>query len=304
MEQTTDATGIKYNRGFVKKLWIGTCFYEVKGFSPYITSLVSTIRALEVMKLPWEYKEISGDSYVDRAKNALLNAFLDDQEATHFFMIDSDESWDPESFLRVLRAAMCGAELVGGSYPCKNNWGFFGCVPKKEVGEDGLEYFIGEELGDMRLLEMYCIPGGFTCYSKAALKRAEPLLKTYHQIEVGTGKLISQIEFFRCNIEEDGGRIGEDVYFQKRFSEAGGKILLEPNCTIGHYGIQRWQGNYQELILKEKAEAESIKDLNTAFDTLNANLANLHDFEVKLENPAFVDALRCKIKEKRECGLT
>lgn len=299
MDQPTDATGISYNRGFVKKLIIGTCFYEVKGYSPYITSLVATIRALELMKLPWDYKEISGDSYVDRAKNAMLNNFMDDQEATHFFMIDSDESWTPESFLRVLRAAMMGAELVGGSYPCKNNWGFFGCVPKMEPGEDGLFYHIGQEIGDVRLLEMHCIPGGFTCYSKAALKRTEPALKVYKQLDIGTNEILSQVEYFRCNVEDDGGRIGEDVYFQKRYQEMGGKVWLEPNCTIGHYGIHRWQGNYQEKLLKEKAEYESMADINQAFDTLNANLANLHDFETKLGNPEFVEALRCKIKEQK-----
>lgn len=295
-EPTTDATGKNYNRGFVKKLWICTCFYEVRGFSPYIVSLIATIRALELMKLPWEYKEVSGDSYVDRAKNTLLNSFMDDQEATHLFMIDSDESWDPESFLRVLRAAMMGAELVGGSYPCKNNWGFFGCVPKQEIGDDGLQYYIGEQIDDIRLIECHCIPGGFTCYSKAALKRAEPNLKTYNCIEVGKDECVSQIEYFRCNIEDDGGRIGEDVYFQKRYQEMGGKVLLEPNCTIGHYGIQQWKGNFQEKILKEASDHKAAQNINDEFETLNANLANLGDFGKKLENPEFVNAIRERIK--------
>lgn len=282
-EPTTDATGINYNRGFVKKLWITTPFYEVKAWSPYIVSLVGTIRALEMMKLPWDYKEISGDSYVDRAKNTLVNSFMDDQEASHLFMIDSDHGWHVEAFLRVLRAAMMGAELVGASYPCKNNWDFYGCVPKQQEAEDGRLYFIGEEVGEVRLLEMMCVPGGFVCYSKEAFKRAEPLLKTYTNFDIGTQQNISFVEYFRCNIEEDGGRIGEDVYFQKRYSEAGGKILMEPNATIAHFGVQKWEGNYHEKLLREKAQREAAKCGMTALDALEGNLKNLEALKEKLE---------------------
>lgn len=282
-QQTTDTAGVNYNRGFVKKLWITSAFYEVKAFSPYIVSLVGTIRALEHMKLPWEYKEISGDSYVDRAKNTLLNSFLDDQEATHLFMIDSDHGWEVEAFLRVLRAAMMGAELVGASYPCKNNWDFFGCMPKQEEGDDGKLYLIGQEIGDVRLLEMHCIPGGFTCYSKAALKRTEPNLKTYTSYDIGTKQFVNFIEFFRCNIEDDGGRVGEDVYFQKRYTEMGGKIWMEPNAKIAHFGIQKWEGNYHEKLLREKEQREAAEQGITALEQFEGNLKNLEALKEKLE---------------------
>lgn len=299
---------LKIENKFVKKLWITSAFYEVKAFSPYIVSLVATIRALELIKIPWEYREISGDSYVDRAKNTLLNNFLDDQEATHLFMIDSDHGWTPDAFLRVLRAAMLGAELVGASYPCKNNWDFFGCVPKMQEHE-GINYHIGEEIEveiegkpeTIRLLEMYCIPGGFVCYSKAALKRTEPALKIYQQLDLGTQEMVSFIEFFRCNIEEDGGRIGEDVYFQKRFSEMGGKILMEPNAKIAHFGIQKWEGNYHEKLLKEKAAIENETSMASAMDSIVANISNLQEVAKQMEDPAYVETLKAKIKE-RSCA--
>ena len=281
---------MKIVNNFVRKIILGTCFYEVKGFSPYIVSLVATIRALELMKLPWDYKEISGDSYVDRAKNTLLNAFMDDQEATHLFMIDSDHGWTPDAFLRVLRAAMMGAELVGASYPCKNNWDFFGCVPKMQE-HDGQLYHIGEEIeveaegkpDTVRLLEMHCIPGGFVCYSKAALKRTEPALKVYQQFDLGTKEMVSFVEYFRCNIEADGGRIGEDVYFQKRYAEMGGKIWMEPNAKIAHFGIQKWEGNYHEKLLREKEQREAAEQGITALDEFEGNLKNLEALKEKLE---------------------
>lgn len=300
--QTTDMAGMKFNHGVVKKLVIGTAFYEVKAYSPYVTSLVDTIKALDFIKLPWDYYELSGDSYVDRAKNSLVNRFMDDAEASHLMIIDSDESWDVKGFLRVLRAAMCGAELVGGSYPCKNNWGFFGCIPKTMVDpDDGLVYPIGYECGDIRLIECHCVPGGFLIYSKAAFKRTEPALKTYRSVDITNGnREVTSVEYFRCNIEEDGGRIGEDVYFQKRFQECGGKVYLEPNVTIGHYGVQRWQGNFQEKLLKDRADYEQVQTVSDAFDQLNAGIDQLDGIVKNLDNPEYVDALKAKIAEKRK----
>ena len=104
---------------------------------------------------------------------------------------------------------------------------------------------------------MWCIPGGFICYSREAFERTKPLLKSYQAPE--TGEWI--LEAFKCNIEENGGRVGEDVYFQQRYKESGGKIWLEPNMTIQHYGVKAWEGNYQNFLLKQKKETPvSIED--------------------------------------------
>lgn len=224
------------------KLIIASCFYEVKAYSPYVVSLISTIKALTMAGIEWDYYELSGDSYVDRAKNSLVHRFLSDPEATHLFMIDSDESWDVVGFFRIVKAAMAGAELVGGLYPCKNNWEFYGGVPMPDDG--GM--IRGINMAGMRLIEMWCIPGGFTCYSRKAFERAAPNLKKYKDPNLD----IEFTEYFRCNIEPNGGRIGEDVYFQQRYREMGGLILCEPNVTISHFGVQSWTGNYHEHLCK------------------------------------------------------
>lgn len=294
----------KIENKFVKKVVIASAFYEVKGYSPYIVSLVETIRALELIKVKWDYMEVSGDSYVDRAKNDLANRFMDDQEASHLFVIDSDHGWDVESFLRVLRAAMVGVELVGASYPCKNNWDYYGCVPRmSEPDEEGMQYHMGKEIGDIRLLDMHCIPGGFICYSKAAFKRVEPLLRTYacYSPKDKAQKIFTEY-FLQQSLESDGQKTGEDVYFQRRFLEAGGTIYMEPNATITHIGVNFWRGNYHEKLMRERQAAQSANDINAAFDTLNKGIADLHNFETKLEDPEFKANLKQQIQEKRQCA--
>src|SRR3990167_4891027 len=69
------------------KVVIATPFYELKGFSPYITSLQATIRLLTANGIDWRFMELSGDSYVHRARNTMCDAFLmyPDTHRTSYF---------------------------------------------------------------------------------------------------------------------------------------------------------------------------------------------------------------------------
>jgi hypothetical protein len=224
-------------------LVIATPFYEVKAYSPYVVSLIDSIRVLNELDIPHDYYELSGDSYVDRAKNALVHRFLQ-SDATHIMMIDSDMAWDVKGFGKLLKAAIAGCEVVGAAYPCKNNWEFYGCMNHKS--EDGHLY--GKKVGDSYLLDMWCIPGGMIIYSREAFERTRSNLAEYE--EPTTGEKI--LEAFKCNIEPCGGRIGEDVYFQKRYKEEGGMVWLEPDVTIEHYGIKAWKGNYHTWLQRQR----------------------------------------------------
>lgn len=230
------------------KVVIATPFYEVKAYSPYIPCLLNSVRVLGELGIPWDYYELSGDSYVDRAKNSLVNRFLQ-SDYTHLFMIDSDLAWDVEGFARVIRAGLIGAEVVGGAYPNKNNWDTYGCIPKYKDG-----FLMGKEIGDTRLLDVWGIPGGFILYSRESFERTRPRLGVYKDSSVDPP--LEFLECFRCHIEEHGGRVGEDIYFQNRYREAGGTVWLEPNISFQHIGVKAWEGNYHEYLIKQKEKRE------------------------------------------------
>lgn len=254
------------------KLFIGQAFYECKSFSPQIPCLVDLFRVLDEAEIEYHYEQVNGDSYVDRAKNALVHQFLK-SDATHLMIIDSDETWNVEGFAKLLRASMQGCEVVAGLYPCKNNWDFYGGFPNMD--KDGM--LLGKEVGEIRILDMNIVPGGFIVYSKEAFERTRPNLDSYIAPENDERIL----EAFRCNIEvagmarktdeelaemsreeliahfkiwqrggREGGRIGEDIYFQARYKEMGGKIWCEPDIEMGHIGMKEWKGNYQNHLLE------------------------------------------------------
>lgn len=259
------------------KLAIATPFYEVKAYSPYIVSLLESMKVLNELKIDYDYIQISGDSYVDRAKNSLVHRFLQ-SEGTHLMMIDSDLSWDAKGFMRLLKASILGAEVVGGTYPNKNNWDTFGVIPIKT--EDG--YFVGIEKEGLRLLEMRGIPGGFLIYSRKAFERTMPNVAVSHE----PINNVDYYEFFKCSVERNdykpkspeeyyemskedliaelalankkgkGIKLGEDIYFQARYREMGGKIFLEPNISFQHWGVKGWEGNFHDKhIVKEEPNA-------------------------------------------------
>lgn len=219
---------------------ICTPFYEVKAFSPYVSSLMESVRVLNELGVKYDYYELSGDSYVDRAKNTLVQRFLD-SEFTHLFMIDSDLAWNVQGFARIIKAGMMGAEIVGGAYPNKNNWQTYGCIPLMKDG-----FFLGKEINGMRLLEVVGIPGGFILYSRKAFERTRNALVSYKD------PLLDKtfLECFKCNVEKGGLRIGEDVYFQRRYRECGGKVWLEPDVDFAHYGVKGFEGNYNDFLLR------------------------------------------------------
>ena len=229
------------------KVVIATPFYEVKAYSPYVVSLIQSISALVKLGIEWEYYEVSGDSYVDRAKNSLVHRFLEG-DATHLLMVDSDMYWDINGFMRMIRAAIEGFEIVAAAYPCKNNWDFFGCHPKFDPET---KFLLGKEVNGIRVLDMDVVPGGFILYSREAFERARPNLRTYYDPKND----ITILEAFRCNVENDI-RIGEDVYFQQRYKEAGGIVWLEPDITIRHIGVRAWEGNYNHYLLTGEMSTE------------------------------------------------
>jgi len=224
-----------------RKVVIATAFYMQMGFSPYMVSLARTIKVLESIGQPWDFLEVAGDSYVERAKNSILHLAMEIPDMTDLFMIDSDESWDVAGFLRVLYAP---PPFVGALYPCKNNWDFWGGhiyttnagTPK--CNADGL-------------IHAQHVPGGFLRLKRAVIQSMFDACSEYY-FDSSSGYKGKTKNVFRCVIDQSGpvhGRNGEDVNFCNVWRGLGGDIYVEPRVEIGHYGVTKHQGSYHEYLL-------------------------------------------------------
>lgn len=223
------------------RILIATPFYQVSGFSPYITSLVRTILYLKNnTNIEVDFLELSGDSYVDRARNTIANKFMN-SDKTHLIFIDSDMAWNLEGFLWLLTDDV---DIVGAGYPCKNNWDFFGCV--LNCHEDGRPI-----VNDNGLISAWGLPTGFMKIKKEVfLRMAEYYPDNYYMTHVpGSEEEEKHYNFFG-KLTEGHQHYGEDISFCRRWANMGGNLWVEPRVTISHYGINSWEGNYHDYLCK------------------------------------------------------
>ena len=253
------------------KVLIATPFYELKGFSPYIFSLKETIKLLHALGIDWEMVEVSGDSYVHKARNILCAKFLDDPDATDLFFIDSDMSWDPQAFVKML---MFPDPVIGGSYPVKNRWGSWTSRPET-VEKDGEQHYIGRALPDgSGLIKANVLAGGFLRIKRWALVQFKEFYPDYwFEAPIpGNGPNADEItmqkftEFFAAQTH-DHVFTGEDHMFSKRITGMGMPMFIYPDVNIVHWGYKGFDGNYHKFLKEQTAEHAAEK-----FPGLNVNI--------------------------------
>ncbi len=240
---------------------IATPFYELKGFSPYISSLTGTLRLLTAHGIDWRFLELSGDSYVHRARNTMCDAFLEDPDATDLFFIDSDMSWNPEAFVKM---CLRPEEVIGGSYPVKNCWDAWTSIPHWQL-ENGQNVLKGKQLDDgTALIEAFVLAGGFLRIKREALEKfrvSYPEL-WYQEPTSSPGEPNKRFTQFFGAESIDHRFYGEDHMFSKRLRDMGVKMFIYPNVNMVHWGYQSFPGNYDQFLKKQakelsaKAEAE------------------------------------------------
>lgn len=237
------------------KVIIATPFYEMRGFSPYISSMVQTAKILTANQIEWDWWELSGDSYVDRAKNTLLNKFLEDPSATDLIMIDSDMQWDPWAIIKFMQFP---EEIVMASYPQKNSWDRWTALPTLVEQSDGKWNPIGRMLPDgSALIKAEYIAGGLIKINRKCLEKYKEAYPEHVYYDPGADPTTPDrlyTEFFTCerakNEQGQMLRWGEDRVFGKRMKSIGIDGWIYPNIDVGHYGINAWTGNYDKALRK------------------------------------------------------
>jgi hypothetical protein len=230
------------------KLVIFTPFYEGRAFAGYTHSLALTAMVLEKLGIKWDYWLSSGDFHVERAINKALTNFLE-SDYTDFVCIDSDEAWNPDGLLRLVAH---DEAIVGGAYRKKNRWTEWTAtlqlddarVPKGKITKTG------------PLLQADRLPFGFLRLTK------QPLLKYrekfperwYHDTADDKDQTPIKVTQFITTQLRDHQFFSQDFAFSEDMKSLGYQLWLEPNITIGHFGLVEHIGNLDKYLRDLKAE--------------------------------------------------
>lgn len=193
-------------------IFVATASHDGKVCAEYLHSMFATDRDLRERGIPWTVSFVSGDPYIDHARNVLLEQFWR-STATHCLFIDSDVGWKAEDVQRLLRMDV---PVCAGVYRYKVAEVQFPMIPKMADGKI---------VKHGQYIEADGVPAGFLMIRRDALER---MREAYPQLHCG--------KFFAAFTPAvfNGEWQPEDYLFCLRWRDVGGKILVDPHCDLSH----------------------------------------------------------------------
>ena len=153
-------------------------------------------------------------------RNQLVKQFLESDDDRLVF-VDADVTFQPGELVRIAHHSV---DFVGGVYRLKQEREQYPVAPLDEPVLPG----------PGQLVEVAAVPTGFLSLSRKvfeAFKEKHPGRE--YQIHGQPAYAYFQIPF------KDGALYTEDAYFCREWKEAGGKIYLDPELSLTHWGESR-----------------------------------------------------------------
>ncbi|MES2155741.1 MAG: hypothetical protein V4510_11455, partial [bacterium] len=204
-------------------------------------SLIETAEALTIRGVPHSFQFLAQGSQIDHDRSQLAHQFLQSKH-NRIFWIDSDMSWDADSFLRVLALSTVHA-VVGASYPAKKG--------------PGLEFHIEVEKAELEADEYGCLKVwglglGFCCVAREVIEKLAEQSPRFTR----DGEVIPMI--FRTGIDDEGTYRSEDMHFFRACRKLGYAVNVDPTVELGHIGGKEYRGRLIDA-LKKAPVANGVK---------------------------------------------
>lgn len=178
----------------------------------------------------------SGDGLIDRARAALVNDFLANQQATHLMFIDSDIEWQPDHIFRLL---LMDREVACGAYRKRQDQVEF---PLRLLSDS----MRGLEISRDGAMRIKYAPTGFLMIKRSALLRMIAMYPERRCMVEGGGWTAPAnqyaYDFWDTGVDTDGVKLSEDYGFCRLWRAIGGEVWLAPDIRLTHDGSKRYVG--------------------------------------------------------------
>jgi hypothetical protein len=196
-------------------------------------SLIETVSALEIRKIKYSVQFVTNGSIIQKVRSILTHSFLK-SGMDRIFWIDSDMSWSPEAFMRLLGLSTV-MDVVGATYPAKR--------------DPNIEFMMSlEDTGHVEANQYGCVPVkgmglGFTVVNRRIIKTLADQAQKVRE----DGEDVAMI--FRCGVE-GGVFVGEDIAFFGDCRKLGATVFCDPSIKLGHVGGKVYEGSLSEAMRK------------------------------------------------------
>ena len=248
------------------KIFIGTPCYGGMITADYFKSVLQLTALAATKKIELQFGTIANESLVTRARNTLVQLFMDEPQYTHLLFIDADIAFNPEAVFRMLDL---DEDVVTGVYPQKTiDWTR---VKKKtqqnpnisesELLASSLRYNLNVknpnrvEVNNGFIEVMDGATGFMLIKRDVFIKMAKhyPHLRFKSDQHLGDphDKTFGYHDtsdwnyaFFDTMIDPDSKRyLSEDYAFCRLWQKIGGKIYADIASGMTHFGNYTFRGN-------------------------------------------------------------
>ncbi len=258
----------------MKKIFIGTPCYGGMITADYFKSCLQLTALAATKKIEIQFGTIGNESLVTRARNTLVQLFMDEKKYSHLLFIDADIAFNPEIVFRMLDL---DKEVVTGVYPRKTiDWRK---VKKRildnnditipELHAASLEYNL-----NVKNPEKIEVKNGFIEVLDGAtgfmlIKRQvfEKMAKAYPDLKFKSDQHLNDphdktfnyhdtsdwnYAFFDTIIDPESKRyLSEDYAFCRLWQKIGGKVYADITSGMTHYGNYAFKGNVATQFLPQ-----------------------------------------------------
>ena len=222
-----------------RKLFFAIPAYDFKVGVKLMGSMVEFARTAAQYGVQFAMGTISGCSVVSRARNLLVDDFLQSDCDTLMF-IDADMTFDPNDIIRL---------LAFSGNPVKNIVGGTGVARKKEktfhlnLDKDADGNLLMDAMGLARAKQMGT---GFMMIQRQVFEKLRANHPEWRHKDTNSKKKLHAYFDFMTTPE---GYIGEDFLFCDRARAEGFDIWIDPTIKLGHMGVHEYESDFGNEIL-------------------------------------------------------
>jgi len=238
----------------MSKVYLPVICYNHTVLSHFMFSVMKLVFEGQKRGVSFSLDCIYFESLIARARNAAASNFLGMKDCDYMMFIDSDISFEPESFFSLLKA---DKDVVSGLYPKK----YINSSKVKNLADRNLLNNYEELCTDFateikldkntkKIEEVNYAATGFMLFKKCVFSQIAnevPNIAYKNDIDGYMGYGDKFYDFFPCKVNEVTKKYeSEDYGFCNLYKSIGGKIYVDTTCNLTHYGWKGYKGNFYQ----------------------------------------------------------
>jgi len=242
-----------------KKLFVGTPMYGGQCTGLYMKSCLDLQGILSQYGVEVKFSFLFNESLIQRARNYIVDEFLNRSDCTHMMFIDADIAFNANDVVAMLAL---DKEIIGGPYPKKSiEWGQLHKAIQKNPSIPVSEYekLVGamvfnpvggtQKFSVTEPLEVSEVGTGFCMYKREVFEKfqeayPEYMYKPDHVGQAHFGGDREICSFFNVFIDPESRRtLSEDYCNCHQMRKLDIKVWLCPWMQLSHIGTYIFSGN-------------------------------------------------------------